>query len=144
VHKERAVTPMLAPLTAVCLTAAAHAYQIPEHYLYGILAVEGGRVGESIEDANGTRDLGPFQVNSTWGSAIAQYWHVPHDRALDRVRDDGCANAIVATAILRSYANEARGDIPMAIGLYHSHSPRLAKQYRAKVVSALESMTSSR
>jgi hypothetical protein len=134
---------MLAPLTAVCLAAAAHAYQIPEHYLYRILAVEGGRVGQAVADRNGTQDLGPFQVNSTWEETIARYWHMPINEALDRVRDDGCANVIIATAILRSCANEAQGDMTAAIGLYHSHSERLAEQYRAKALAALGSMIPS-
>jgi hypothetical protein len=132
---------MLAPLTAVCLAAATHAYEIPQNYLYAILAVEGGRVGEAVRNKNGTSDLGPFQINTSWGIAIARFWHVPIEEALIRVRDDGCANALVATAILRRCANEAGGDLRSAVGLYHSHSARLAEQYRAKALSALDSMT---
>ncbi len=134
---------MLAPLTAVCLAAAAHAYQIPQRYLYAILAVEGGRVGEAVHDKNGTSDLGPFQINTSWGIAIAHYWRLPIEAALIRVRDDGCANALVATAILRRCANETGGDLTTAVGLYHSHSARLAERYRAQALAALASMTTS-
>jgi hypothetical protein len=124
---------MLAALTGACLAAAAHAYQIPEQDLYAILAVEGGRVGQAVPDKNGTRDLGPFQINTSWGYAIARYWRLPVEEALDRVRDDGCANALIAAAILRGCANETRGDMVTALGLYHSHSPGIAQPYREKV-----------
>jgi hypothetical protein len=132
---------MLAPLTAVCLAAAAHAYKIPQSYLYAVLAVEGGRVGEAVLDKNGTSDLGPFQINTSWGIAIARYWRLPVEEALILIRDDGCANAVVATAILRRCADESGGDMAAAVGLYHSHSARLAEQYRAKALSVLESIT---
>lgn len=128
---------MLAPLTAACLTAAAHAYQIPQDYLYAILATERGLVGQAVKDRNGTQDLGPFQINSVWGPAIGRFWNITTDQALDKVRDDGCAGAIIATAILRHCLNEARGDMPAAIGLYHSHSIRLAERYRRKVLGFL-------
>ncbi len=125
---------MLAPLTAACLAAAAHAYQIPTGYLYAILAVEGGHVGESVADKNGTRDLGPFQINSAWGQSLAHFWNQPVDKALERVADDGCANAIVAAAILAGALNEARGDLPRALGLYQSHTAELAEAYREKIL----------
>lgn len=128
---------MLAPLTAACLAAAAHAYQIPESYLYAILAVEGGRVGEAVSNRNGTSDLGPFQINTSWGDAIARYWRLPVSEALSRVRDDGCANALIATAILKRDENETAGDMVAALGLYHAHSPTLARRYKAKVLFAL-------
>jgi hypothetical protein len=124
---------MLAALTGACLAAAAHAYQIPERDLYAILAVEGGRVGEAVFNKNGTHDLGPFQINTSWGNAIARYWRLPVEKALNRVRDDGCANALIAAAILRGCANETRDDMVAALGLYHSHSPGLAQPYREKV-----------
>lgn len=134
---------MLTPLTAVCLAAAAHAYQIPEKVLYAILAVEAGRVGEAVPNPNGTHDLGPFQINTAWGQAVARYLAAPVEQALERVRDDGCANAIVAAAILKGCASETRGDLMAAVGLYHSHSDRLAKQYQAKALSALRALGAS-
>ncbi len=126
---------MLAPLTAICLATAAQAYQIPSTYLYAILAVEGGRVGEAVHNRNGTDDLGPFQINTAWGPALGRYWHLPVERALEQVRDDGCANAIIASAILKKMLIESRGDFPKAIGFYHSHSQGLANSYRDKVLA---------
>ena len=112
----------LAPLTAVCLAASAHAYHLPEVYLHAILTTEGGQVGQQVHNTNGTYDLGPFQINTVWGPAIGRYWHIPVTRALERVRDDGCANALIASAILKKMLIETKGDFPKAIGFYHSHT----------------------
>ncbi len=127
---------ILAPLTAACLAAAAGAYRIPESYLYAILAVEGGRVGQSVADKNGTSDLGPFQINTRWGRSLALYWDLPVSEALERVRDDGCANAVAASAILKGVLNEAHGNLSIALGLYNSHSREHSTPYQAKVLAA--------
>ena len=133
---------MLAPLTAACLAAAAHAYTVPGQYLYAILSVEGGQVGQSVSDRNGTHDLGPFQINTTWGPAIGRLWSMSVDDALARVRDNGCANAVIAAAILDQCAAEAGGDFFTAVGLYHSRKANLAGPYREKVLAALQLLNS--
>ena len=119
---------------------SASAYRLPETDLYAILAVEGGRVGQAVASAGGSSDLGPFQVNSRWGPALGRFWGVSTEDALSRLKNDGCANAVAATAILRGAVTETNGDLVAAIGLYHSHSARLAKRYRTKALSALEAL----
>ena len=131
----------LAPLTAVCLAASAHAYHLPELYLHAILKTEGGQVGQQVHNTNGTYDLGPFQINTAWGPAIGRYWHVSVPRALEHVRDDGCANALIASAILKKMLIETRGDFPKAIGFYHSHTAALAATYRDAVLGTAEKLT---
>lgn len=132
---------MLVPLTAVCLAAAAHAYHLPPVYLQAILTTEGGHVGQAVQNKNGTFDLGPFQINSAWGPAIGQYWHVTAQRGLQHVRDNGCANAMIASAILKKYVLEAKGDFPKAIGFYHSHTKELAETYRTSVIATALKMS---
>jgi hypothetical protein len=134
----------LAPLTAACLAAAAHSYHLPETYLYAILRTEGGRVGQAVHNTNGTDDLGPFQINTAWGPAIGRYWHVSVPRALEHVRDDGCANAIIASAILKKMLIETRGDFPKAIGFYHSHTPARAASYRDAVLDVAAKLVRGR
>ena len=129
---------LLAPLTAVCLAASAHAYHLPEVYLHAILKTEGGQVGQQVRNTNGSYDLGPFQINTAWGPAIGRYWHVPVPRALEWVRDNGCANALIASAILKKMLIETKGDLPKAIGYYHSHTAARAAQYRDMVLEAAE------
>jgi len=113
---------------------AAHNYQVPPVYLYAILKTEGGRVGQAVRNTNGTYDLGPFQINSAWGPAIGRFWRIPVPQALERVRDNGCANAVIASAIMRKYLVETKGDYPKAIGFYHSHTTALAASYRKAVL----------
>ena len=132
---------LLAPLTAACLAAAAHAYHLPETHLYAIMRTEGGQVGQAVRNTNGTYDLGPFQINSSWGPAIGRYWHVSVPTALQHVRDNGCANAMIASAILKKMLIETKGDLPRAIGYYHSHTPALAVQYRNMVLEKAEKYT---
>jgi hypothetical protein len=127
---------LLTPLTTACLVVAAHAYQLPPIDLYAILIKEGGHVGQSSHNRNGTDDLGPFQINTVWGSQIAKYWHVSVPRGLERVRDNGCAGAMIASAILKKYLLETRGDLPKAIGFYHSHTEALAASYRDSVLAS--------
>jgi hypothetical protein len=132
---------LLAPLTAACLSVAAHAYHLPEPHLYAILKTEGGHVGQAVLNKNGTYDLGPFQINTVWGPAIGRYWHVSVPRALEHVRDDGCANAMIASAILKKLLIETRGDFPKAIGFYHSHTAARAATYRDAVLNAAEKLS---
>ncbi len=131
---------ILAPLTAACLASAAHGYQLPRVYLTAILKIEGGRVGQAVPNTNGTWDLGPFQINSAWGPAIGRYWHMPPQQALLWVRDNGCANVVIASAILKRYLLEAKGDYPKAIGFYHSHTEALAATYRKAVLTTAASL----
>ena len=126
----------LAPLTAACIATAAHAYRLPETYLYAIWKTEGGHVGQMVHNTNGTDDLGPFQINSAWGPAMGRYWHVSVARAIERVRDDGCANAMIASAILKKMVIETKGDFPKALGLYHSHTKGRYETYRDAVLDA--------
>jgi hypothetical protein len=135
---------VLVPLTAACIAMAAGAYRLPEADLYAILAVEGGRVGQAVASGGGSSDLGPFQVNSRWGPALGRFWGVSAEDALSRLKNDGCANAVAATAILRGAITETGGDLTAAIGLYHSHTPTLSEAYRMKVEAVAKQLLESR
>jgi hypothetical protein len=134
----------IVPLTAVCLATAAHAYRLPETYLYAILKTEGGHVGQMVHNTNGTDDLGPFQINSAWGPAMGRYWHISVPRAIERVRDDGCANAMIASAILKKMVIETKGDFPKALGFYHSHTKAISATYRDAVLDAAKKIVKGR
>ena len=127
---------MLYALTAACIATAAASYQLPTSALYAVLATEGGQIGHAVHNKNGTSDLGPFQINTTWAKAFAQFWALPNrDAAILELRDNGCANAIAASAILAGYRVEAHGDLPTALGYYHSHRADRAAGYRTKVLT---------
>jgi hypothetical protein len=107
--------------------------------MFAILKAEGGHVGQQVRNTNGTYDLGPFQINTIWGPAIAGYWHIPLAQAIVHVRDNGCANALIATAILKKYLIESKGDYAKAVGYYHSHTEALASVYRTAVLDTVAS-----
>jgi hypothetical protein len=113
---------MLVQLTTACFLAAANAYTLPPAVLYGILRVEGGRVGMATQnnDQRRSQDLGPFQINTVWLRTFTIYWRLPDQQTTYRIlRDDGCANALAAAAILR-YHLLATNDLETAVGRYHA------------------------
>lgn len=123
-----------------CLMSAALAYHVPVPAMQGIQAVEGGQEGQEVcQNADGSCDLGPFQVNDrAWVQTIAQDLGADPVSVRTTLRDDACWNAQIAAWILRQMLDEAGGDLPTAIGNYHSHLPLEHMIYRAKVQEALE------
>jgi soluble lytic murein transglycosylase-like protein len=123
-----------------CMLAAAELHHVPPRALVAIQAVEGGQVHMASRNDNGTEDLGPMQVNSSWLPRLAA--GSGQDVAQVRVRllDDPCYNIDVAGAILRLELDEAHGDLLTAVGHYRSHTPELAMAYRARVIQAALSL----
>ena len=119
-----------------CMAAAATFYHLPPRVLPSIQAVEGGRIGLAHMNANNTADLGVMQVNTIWIHPLAGYAHMPPDAVADRLINDACFNIAAAAAIMRVYLNEAGGNLLIAIGHYHSHTPSLSFAYQQKVLSA--------
>jgi hypothetical protein len=130
----------MAHLTTACLLSAALAYHVPVPAMQAIQAVEGGQEGQAVcLNADGSCDLGPFQVNDrAWVSTVAQTLGADPVVVHDTLRDDGCWNAQVASWILRQMLDQANGDIPTAIGNYHSHLPLEHMSYREKVQGAMD------
>ena len=127
---------MLAQLTAACIATAAGAYHIPLPTFYAILRVEGGMVGAASVNPNGTEDLGPFQINTSWLPALRAYFRLRDNRAsYELIRDNGCANATAAAAILL-YEWRRAGRLDLAVAWYHSHDPLLGRAYLGRVSAA--------
>jgi hypothetical protein len=57
-----------------CLKAAAEVNHVPAGVLVLLISVEAGQLGSVSQNANGTVDIGPMQVNDTWLSKIAAHW----------------------------------------------------------------------
>jgi peptide-methionine (R)-S-oxide reductase len=53
-------------VTVACVRHAARAERVPLAALVGLLRVEGGHVGHSHRNRNGTFDMGPMQINTIW------------------------------------------------------------------------------
>ena len=119
-----------------CMAAAAAFYHLPPRVLPSIQMVEGGRLGSMQTNANGSIDLGLMQVNTIWVEPLARYAHMPQKAVVERLVDDACFSIAAAAAILRVYLIEANGNLMVAIGYYHSHTPGLASAYQTKVLAA--------
>jgi hypothetical protein len=123
-----------------CMLAVATALHLPPRVLPSIQAIEGGRVGMSRANSNGTEDLGLMQVNSTWLPVLARRTGLPPETVRKRMVQDGCFNIAIAGAVLRFYLHETHGDLLAAIGNYHSHKPIRHRAYQLKVIGAALAM----
>ena len=121
-------------LTPDCVADAALAHGVPLAALMGILAAEGGREGEAKLNANGSWDMGPFQVNTCNLNELVLQGFTPEAILLD-----GCINAHAAAWILHREYARAR-NIWTAIGAYHSRTPQLSAAYAARVKQHLARM----
>jgi hypothetical protein len=119
-----------------CMAAAAAFYHLPPRVLPSIQAVEGGRPGLIQPNSNGTADLGLMQVNTIWVGPLARYAHMTEQAVMQRLIDDPCFNITASAAIMQLYMLEARGDLMLAVGYYHSHTPGLGLVYQQKVLAA--------
>ena len=126
-ERERIAVPVTAPLTPACIVDAARAGGLPLAALMGILATEGGKNGEALSNANGTWDLGAFQINTVHINELAAMGIEPHLVLLD-----GCINAYAAAWVLQKEYRRT-GDIWEAIGAYHSRTPHRRDAYIQKV-----------
>jgi hypothetical protein len=107
------------------MASVAAFYHLPPRVLPSIQAVEGGSVGAVHENADGSQDLGVMQVNTRWVTKLAEVARTAPDSVGIRLIYDGCFNIATAGALLRTYLNEAGGDLMLAVGYYHSHTPAL-------------------
>jgi soluble lytic murein transglycosylase-like protein len=126
------------------MAAAASFYHLPPRVLPSIQAVEGGRPGLIQPTADGTADLGLMQINTIWIEPLARYAHLPSQVVTYRLLDDPCFNISAAATIMRVYLSEARGNLMIAIGYYHSHTPGLSAAYQQKVLDAAGTLFSGK
>jgi len=116
------------------MAGVAAVYHLPLRLLPAIQAVEGGRPGLVHVNTDGSQDLGVMQVNTRWVQPLAWQTGIAPAAAGQRLLLDGCFNIAVAGAIMRIYLNEARGNLLLAVGHYHSHTPLLAQAYQLRVL----------
>lgn len=130
---------MMGQALASCLYLAAQTYSVPVEVLFGILRVEGGRIGQQVGNKNGTYDLGPMQINTIWIPQLAKGWGISERLAQRFVRDDLCVNVSVGAWILRQQINKT-GHLSKGIAHYHSATPHLGKAYLSRVIDRLRRM----
>ncbi len=116
-----------------CMALVARVYALPPRVLPSIQAVEGGRPGLVHLNTDGSADLGLMQVNTLWVPVVARALGLAPDAVRTRLTDDGCFSIRIAGAILWEYRRARAGDLMLAIGDYHSHTPPLNRAYQAMV-----------
>lgn len=119
-----------------CMAMVAQLYHLPPRVLPSIQAIEGGRLGSVVLNRNGSEDLGIMQVNTLWLPALARYTGLSQAEVRERLIHRACFNIAVAGAIMRTYLDEANGDLMRAVGFYHSHTPAPHNSYRILVQRA--------
>lgn len=119
---------------AACLVRAAKHYNVPVKLLAAIKIQESGRRinGDIVRrNKNGTRDIGPMQINSTWLKTLRRYGigeaELRHP----------CINVYVGAWILKNEIN--RHGLVKGIAYYHSPTPKYQKRYLAGIGRILRS-----
>ncbi len=136
----------LTPVTAQCVEHSADFYQVHPDILYAILLVERGEVGKATVDVNsdGTRDIGPAQVNSI---------HLPELRELGisetELKSDGCLNIYVQARYLSIVLSQvdsiqSEEEYLFAIARYHNKDRKIATPYVLKLRGAFNALYRSR
>lgn len=121
-----------AAVSTACITGAAHFYHLPVRLFAAVLRTEGGHVGQIHRNANGSYDMGPAQINSTWLPTLAK---AGISRAM--VLQNGCLNVSIGAWILAQAMVGADPHDPRQfwrhVGDYNSHTPRWNEKYAANV-----------
>lgn len=122
--------PPVVPVTEQCVAEAAARFDLPTTVLYSILKVEGGKVGKTNKNTNGTYDMGPMQINSIWLPTFSKYL------SKHEIINDGCKNVLAGAWILKANIVRVHGDFWRGVGNYHSRTKGLNERYQWKVYQA--------
>jgi ATP-dependent protease ClpP protease subunit len=117
-----------------CMALTASVYHLPPRVLPSIQAVESGRIGLVRSYKDGSESLGVMQINLRWIGPLSKFAKLTEAEVRDRLLNDPCFNIAAAGLILRTYLNETKGDLLLAIGKYHSDNPALSQSYQKRVV----------
>ncbi|MCD6047028.1 MAG: trbN [Gammaproteobacteria bacterium] len=110
-----------------CINEAAYEYHVPAKLIIAVLNVEQGKVGMANRNKNGTYDLGPMQINTSWWPKLSQYGISQWD-----VQNNPCINIKVGAWILsKNIADQS--NLLIGIGNYHSLEPIKNSAYTNKI-----------
>lgn len=117
---------------AACIRRSAGGKSWLEKTLWGLRDQEGGWAGAEIAKSDGSRDLGPLQVNSWWVSRLAKLTDRPENRVRRWLIHDTCFNVETARWIFLSGLAVTR-DYWRAVGVYHSPTTWRQQRYARSV-----------
>ena len=128
----------LAPVSWECLADCSRRFEVPIAMLLMVMDQEQGQVGMSMKNKNGTRDLGPMQINTLWLKSLAAL-----GISESLVRDDGCVNLAVGAWILRGHLKRTN-DFKAAVSDYHSRKKALGRKYLGNVLARAKNLNVER
>ncbi len=102
-------------------------FRIPRVLILLILDTEGGWVGASAHNTNGTDDLGPMQVNTSWLPTFARF-----GITRDLLQNHACVNVYAGSWILATLLKEHLSLVDV-IAFYHSPTPKHQAEYLTQV-----------
>ena len=121
-----------------CAVSAAKTFGLETLHLQLLRKVEGGMVGRVSFNANGTYDIGPMQINSTWLPKLARFGVTEQ-----LLRDDACVNVYVAAWLYATELRAVGNDVAMALARYHSPTPIHQARYLALLRKAVGQLRSN-
>lgn len=110
-----------------CIREAAQGKAWLERTLWALRDQEAGWLGAQVANSNGTHDLGPLQINSSWVPRLGKLTGRAEPVIRAWLAGDACFNVRAARWIFLS-GLAASGDYWKAVGMYHS--PTLWRQRR--------------
>jgi len=110
-----------------CIQDAAIQFHVPIKIIITVLNIERGQLGALEKNKNGTYDIGPLQINSTWLPTLKKHGISQYD-----VQWNPCINVKIGTWLLAK-AIASEGDLLKGISNYHSHTPYFNHQYSQQV-----------
>lgn len=118
------------PASIDCVVQAAEKQGVPANILLAISSQERGKNGQSVRNANGTLDLGHFQLNTThWekGGFLSNHPEISKSDIAWR----GCYNAEMAAYYLKTKINEKSSqDFWTKVANYHSKTKEFNDKYK--------------
>ena len=116
----------------VCVASASTQYGIHQNIIKSLIAVEGGRIGTRSRNSNGTYDMGIMQINTIHTDSIKKNLGY----TAQEIIMDPCKNIMAGTWILWQRIKESPQKIWVAVGNYHSKTPRHRHNYLKNVEDA--------
>jgi soluble lytic murein transglycosylase-like protein len=116
-------------VTWECVSESARRFGVPLAMVLMVMDAEAGEVGLASRNRNGTRDLGPMQINTVWLGELEA-------KGLTEaaIRDDGCLNAAAGAWILAGHLLRTKS-FARALGDYHSRVPDRGRRYLEGVLA---------
>lgn len=97
-----------------CINHSAVEFHVPASLIVSVLSIERGATGTINRNKNGTYDMGPMQINSSWLPILKKYGYSAND-----IIYDACKNVQVGTWILANNISKSN-KLWKGIGNYHS------------------------